>query len=88
MKHSFLDNFRAYTYTFYKSVPLALFVGLLWNSAYAQHIDVRVHDPVMIKQDDTYYLFCTGRGISVWSSKDMKKLEPRRTGIRFRPRVD
>jgi len=31
-----------------------------------------VHDPVMAKQNDTYYLFCTGWGISVWSSKDMK----------------
>lgn len=30
------------------------------------------HDPVMIKQDQTYYLFATGRGIPVWSSKDMK----------------
>lgn len=32
-----------------------------------------VHDPVMIKQDNTYYLFCTGFGISVWSSADMKE---------------
>src|SRR5687767_2389373 len=31
-----------------------------------------VHDPVMIKQNDKYYLFCTGAGISVFSSKDMK----------------
>lgn len=30
-----------------------------------------VHDPVMIKQNDTYYLFCTGWGISVYSSTDM-----------------
>jgi len=38
----------------------------------AQHQkDIPVHDPVMIKQDSMYYLFCTGRGISVWSSKDM-----------------
>lgn len=37
-----------------------------------------VHDPVMIKQGDTWYLFCTGTGISVWSSKDTKswKKEP------------
>lgn len=32
-----------------------------------------VHDPVMIRQDSTYYLFCTGRGISVWSSTDMQQ---------------
>lgn len=31
-----------------------------------------VHDPVMIKQDSTYYVFCTGRGISVLTSKDLK----------------
>ncbi|RVT74001.1 arabinan endo-1,5-alpha-L-arabinosidase [Flavobacterium sufflavum] len=35
--------------------------------------DISVHDPVMIKQKDTYYLYCTGRGISVFSSKDLKK---------------
>ena len=34
---------------------------------------ISVHDPVMTKQNDTYYLFCTGRGISVWSSTDMKE---------------
>src|SRR6187402_740146 len=31
-----------------------------------------VHDPVMIKQDSTYYLFCTGFGITVFSSQDMQ----------------
>ena len=31
-----------------------------------------VHDPVMAKEDGTYYLFSTGRGISVMSSTDMK----------------
>ncbi len=35
--------------------------------------DIRVHDPVMIKAGDTYYLFCTGMGISVYSSRDMKQ---------------
>ena len=34
--------------------------------------NIRVHDPVMMKQDSTYYLFATGRGIAIWSSKDMK----------------
>lgn len=37
---------------------------------YAQ--DIRVHDPVMIKHEGTYYLFSTGMGISVFSSPDMK----------------
>jgi arabinan endo-1,5-alpha-L-arabinosidase len=31
---------------------------------------VPAHDPVMARQGDTYYLYCTGNGISVWSSKD------------------
>ncbi len=39
----------------------------------AQTERIQVHDPVMIRQADTYYLFCTGMGISVWSSKDMKQ---------------
>lgn len=32
--------------------------------------DIRVHDPVMIKQGKTYYVFSTGRGISVKTSPD------------------
>ncbi len=31
-----------------------------------------VHDPVMIRQDSTYYIFCTGWGINAFSSTDMK----------------
>lgn len=30
-----------------------------------------VHDPVMIKQDSLFYLFCTGNGITVLSSPDL-----------------
>lgn len=33
---------------------------------------IGVHDPVMIRQDSTYYLFHTGWGIAVCSSTDMK----------------
>lgn len=32
-----------------------------------------VHDPVMIKQDNTYYLYSTGWNISCMSSTDLKK---------------
>ncbi len=50
----------------------SLFVSLLPVSLQAQEVDlIRVHDPVVILQDSTYYLFCTGRGISVWSSPDL-----------------
>ena len=45
-----------------------LFAHVMW----AENFNVQVHDPVMIKQDGTYYVFCTGRGIHVFSSKDMK----------------
>lgn len=31
-----------------------------------------VHDPVMIREKNKYYLFCTGNGVSVFSSTDMK----------------
>ena len=41
-------------------------------SAQAQHVNIRVHDPVLIRQDGTYYLFHTGNGVSVWSSSNMK----------------
>lgn len=34
--------------------------------------DIPVHDPVIIRQDSTYYIFCTGMGISIWSSTDMQ----------------
>lgn len=52
-------------------------LGMLFSggSARAQHIDVRVHDPVMIEQDGTYYLFDTGRGIGVMASPDMEAWE-------------
>ncbi len=32
--------------------------------------DVPVHDPVMIREGGTYYLFSTGLGVAVWSSPD------------------
>jgi arabinan endo-1,5-alpha-L-arabinosidase len=56
---------------------------LLLTQASAQHKEdtvgtikptrqTAVHDPVMIKQGNTYYLFCTGWGISCFSSTDMQ----------------
>ncbi len=37
---------------------------------------ISVHDPVLIKEKDKWYLFATGMGISVWSSTDMKNWKP------------
>lgn len=34
--------------------------------------NISVHDPVIIKQDSLYYIFCTGFGISMFSSSDMQ----------------
>lgn len=45
---------------------------MLFGNTHAQSGGIRVHDPVMAKQGDTYYLFCTGRGVAMWSSPDME----------------
>jgi len=34
------------------------------------HLNINVHDPSMIKHDDRYYMFHTGRGIANWVSRD------------------
>lgn len=52
-----------------------LFVGwliatCLFSAAAQVPAPISVHDPVMIRQDSTYYVFATGRGIRVWSSPD------------------
>ncbi|WP_116789074.1 arabinan endo-1,5-alpha-L-arabinosidase [Flavobacterium psychrotrophum] len=58
----------------YVWVSLVLF--FVYGSVFSQKAlpinETIVHDPVMIQQNGTYYLFCTGHGISVFSSKDMK----------------
>ncbi|MHA6247235.1 family 43 glycosylhydrolase [Pontibacter sp. CAU 1760] len=51
----------------------SLFLCLaLMGTGCAQSKKISVHDPVMIKQGKTYYLFATGRGIAIWSSRNMK----------------
>ena len=50
-------------------------VGLaLWLAAgvSAEARQVSIHDPVMAKEGDTYYLFSTGPGITFYSSADLK----------------
>jgi arabinan endo-1,5-alpha-L-arabinosidase len=54
---------------------LRIFVFALLGLAIGEQVQAQsiiVHDPVMIRQNDTYYIFCTGNGISVFSSTDMK----------------
>lgn len=50
---------------------LILFIILTGSTVSAQ-TQIRVHDPVVIQEKDTYYLFCTGRGISCFSSPDLE----------------
>jgi arabinan endo-1,5-alpha-L-arabinosidase len=71
-----------------KSISLSILFVLLGSNITAQDIanplkgDIRVHDPVMIKEGNTYYIFHTGKGISVKTSKD--KLTWTRAGSVFR----
>lgn len=53
-----------------KILFLLLFVC---NAAISQPLrtNIPAHDPVMIKQNNVYYMFCTGRGINKWRSKDL-----------------
>lgn len=48
-----------------------LFLGGIRVQAQELETDISVHDPVIIKQDSIYYIFCSGKGIANWSSKDM-----------------
>ena len=45
--------------------------ALLMTGCGAQAKQVEVHDPVMTKAGDTYYVFSTGPGITYYESKDM-----------------
>lgn len=56
---------------------LPLFVLCIISNAYAQQDtinplkgDIRVHDPVMIKEGDTYHVYQTGNGVGAKTSKD------------------
>ncbi|WMI68100.1 arabinan endo-1,5-alpha-L-arabinosidase [Mangrovimonas sp. YM274] len=47
--------------------------GLLAGMVLTAQTDKPItHDPVVAKQGDTYYLFCTGPGITSFTSKDLK----------------
>ena len=47
-------------------------LSLIFSAQLSAQTEIIVHDPVMIRQNNTYYVFCTGWGISVFSSTDMK----------------
>ncbi|UKM66508.1 arabinan endo-1,5-alpha-L-arabinosidase [Flavobacteriaceae bacterium GSB9] len=51
---------------------ISLFAVLVTIVSCAQTDKPITHDPVVAKQGDTYYLFCTGPGITRFTSKDLK----------------
>lgn len=57
-------------------IHLILLLTCLGATAQTAPPVIPAHDPVMIRQEGTYYLFCAGMGISVWSSADRKAWKP------------
>jgi len=56
-----------------KSKFVSVFGWLIVGSLVAaQARQVDVHDPAMVREGDTYYLFSSGPGITFYTSKDMK----------------
>ena len=76
LNSAFLQNNQTHNSYFMgklKSLILLFQITLLTSSiCFGQESRIGIHDPVMIKQGDNYYIFATGTGIDVWSSKDMK----------------
>ncbi|MFN3800317.1 arabinan endo-1,5-alpha-L-arabinosidase [Belliella pelovolcani] len=60
-----------------KTFLITIIAFFIFSASQAQdseyRTDIPVHDPVVIKQGDTFYLFCTGFGVAVWSSPDLKQ---------------
>lgn len=54
------------------------FLMAILSTLFSGAQNISVHDPVVINQNDIYYLYCTGEGITCYSSKDLKewKREP------------
>ena len=53
-----------------KMLLLGLLLRGLDSQAQAPLPAIPIHDPVLTRQNGTYYLFGTGNGVTVWSSKD------------------
>ncbi|MCM4157246.1 arabinan endo-1,5-alpha-L-arabinosidase [Gramella sp. AN32] len=74
-------TFKCYLTAF--SVCLIFLTNQAQEKNGALHLkgELRVHDPVMIKQDSTYYIFSTGQGVTMKYSEDM--IHWKRTGSVF-----
>jgi len=55
----------------YSKILFSLLTLFVFSISFAQKRPI-THDPVLAKQGDTYYLFCTGPGITSFTSKDLK----------------
>lgn len=66
-----MNMIKEYSITIFLCVVLTITYGSAQN-------DIRVHDPVLIKQDSIFHIFCTGKGIGHFTSNDLKnwKEEP------------
>ncbi|NML66581.1 arabinan endo-1,5-alpha-L-arabinosidase [Hymenobacter sp. RP-2-7] len=59
-----------------KCLLLVALLGLHLAAAAQGVPAIPIHDPVLTRQNGTYYLFGTGNGITVWSSKDRQHWTP------------
>lgn len=48
-------------------------------------VRIPIHDPVMARENGTYYLFATGWGITVWSSTDLQHWKPEKSVFAHAP---
>lgn len=58
------------------ALAMAVSASLTGAAASAVAAQVGVHDPVMAKEKDRYYLFSTGPGITFYSSTDLRNWKP------------
>jgi arabinan endo-1,5-alpha-L-arabinosidase len=66
-----LDDVRIYSQALTISKAAALYEDMVAGQEVVDEGAKGVHDPTIIRQADTYYLFCTGRGIPIRRSRDL-----------------
>lgn len=55
-----------------RALTTLVFSASVWLMSAASASQVSIHDPVMAKENDTFYLFSTGPGVTFYSSQDME----------------
>jgi len=66
----FITNNTPLNITRHRPAKLLLALALAFIAPFISAKQVDVHDPVMTREGDTWYLFSTGPGITIYSSKD------------------